>query len=62
MIQVRSWRNSWGLALTLFLIESGLSVRLLRALGWRTLAEGIILWAFISLLSLFVLVTGILPL
>ena len=51
-----------GLALTLFLIGSGLSVRMLRAVGWRTLAEGLILWAFISLLSLFVLVTGVLPL
>lgn len=50
-----------GLALTLFLIGSGLSVRMLRAVGWRTLVEGLILWGFISSLSLLVLVTGVLP-
>jgi uncharacterized integral membrane protein (TIGR00698 family) len=48
-----------GLALTLYLIGSGLSVRMLRAVGWRTLAEGLILWGFVSLFSLLLLVAEV---
>jgi len=51
-----------GLGLTLFLIGSGLSVPMLREVGWPTLAQGLILWAFVSLFSLLVLLTGVLPL
>ena len=41
-----------GLTLTLFLIGAGLSVRVLRAVGWRPLLQGIVLWVFISVASL----------
>ncbi|MBT9583858.1 putative sulfate exporter family transporter [bacterium] len=50
-----------GLALTLFLIGSGLSVPMLRVVGWRTLAEGVLLWIFISSTTLLILLTGALP-
>lgn len=46
-----------GLGLTLFLIGSGLSLSMLRAVGWRALAEGLLLWAFISLISLAAIVS-----
>ncbi|MFN8613365.1 MAG: putative sulfate exporter family transporter [Vulcanimicrobiota bacterium] len=41
-----------GLGLSLFLIGSGLSPQMLRNVGWRALAEGLLLWLFVSLLSL----------
>ena len=41
-----------GLTLTLFLIGAGLSVHTLRAVGWRPLFQGVLLWAFISVASL----------
>ena len=50
-----------GLALTLFLIGSGLSVPMLRVVGWRTLAEGVLLWVFISTTTLAILLSGVLP-
>ena len=50
-----------GLALTLFLIGSGLSVSMLRVVGWRTLVEGVLLWLFISICTLLILLNGILP-
>jgi uncharacterized integral membrane protein (TIGR00698 family) len=43
-----------GLTLTLFLIGAGLSGRTLRAVGWRALLQGILLWAFIGGASLLV--------
>lgn len=43
-----------GMTLTLFLIGAGLSRRALAAVGWRPLAQGIILWIVIGGLSLFV--------
>jgi len=41
-----------GLTLTLFLIGAGLSAKTLRAVGWRPFLQGIVLWLFISVLSL----------
>jgi uncharacterized membrane protein YadS len=44
-----------GLTLTLFLIGSGLSMATLKAVGWRALAQGAILWIVVSVLSLLVI-------
>jgi len=44
-----------GLTLALFLIGSGLSIRALKAVGWRPLLQGIILWGAISSVSLWVI-------
>jgi uncharacterized integral membrane protein (TIGR00698 family) len=41
-----------GMILVLFLIGTSLSVRALRAVGWRTVASGLTLWLFISVGSL----------
>ena len=43
-----------GMTLTLFLIGAGLSRRALAAVGWRPLAQGIILWVAIGGLALLV--------
>ena len=48
-----------GLTLTLFLIGSGLNKKLLKSVGFRPLAQGIILWIIISLSSLWVITTMI---
>jgi uncharacterized integral membrane protein (TIGR00698 family) len=45
-----------GLTLTLFLIGAGLSMKTLRAVGWRPFLQGILLWLFISVVSLLVIV------
>lgn len=50
-----------GLGLTLFLIGSGLSPRMLRSVGWRALAEGLLLWLFICVLSLGAVLGGLAP-
>ncbi len=44
-----------GLTLTLFLIGAGLSKEILRAVGWKPMAQGILLWVFISATSLWVI-------
>jgi uncharacterized integral membrane protein (TIGR00698 family) len=44
-----------GLTLTLFLIGAGLSREILRAVGWKPMAQGILLWIFISVTSLWVI-------
>jgi len=41
-----------GLTLTLFLIGASLSQRLLRAVGWKPMLQGVVLWLFISIASL----------
>ena len=41
-----------GLTLTLFLIGSGLSQRMLKAVGWKPMVQGVVLWLFISATSL----------
>ena len=48
-----------GLTLTLFLIGAGLSKQILRAVGWKPMAQGILLWLFISVVSLLVILHGI---
>ena len=40
-----------GLTVTLFLIGAGLSKTALKAVGWRPLAQGLLLWAAISVAS-----------
>jgi uncharacterized integral membrane protein (TIGR00698 family) len=41
-----------GMILVLFLIGTSLSVRALRAVGWRTVMTGLTLWLFVSVASL----------
>ncbi len=43
------------LVLTLFLIGAGLSIEKIKAVGWRPLLLGILLWGFISVASLWVI-------
>ncbi|HWB54143.1 MAG TPA: putative sulfate exporter family transporter [Tepidisphaeraceae bacterium] len=45
-----------GLTLTLFLIGAGLSMKTLRAVGWRALVQGVVVWTFISISSLMVII------
>ncbi|MEO7919898.1 MAG: putative sulfate exporter family transporter [Thermoanaerobaculia bacterium] len=47
-----------GFTLTLFLIGAGLSRETLKAVGWRPLAQGVMLWIFISVVSLLVIVNS----
>lgn len=47
-----------GMILVLFLIGTSLSLRALKAVGWRTVATGITLWLFISIGSLLA-ITGL---
>ena len=49
------WLAKKGLTVTLFLIGSGLSSRVIRQVGVRPMIQGIILWIFIALLSLAVI-------
>ena len=48
-----------GLTVALFLIGSGLSVRALKAVGWRPLLQGVILWGAISSVSLWVILHAV---
>ena len=41
-----------GLTLTLFLVGAGLSRGTLRAVGWRALVQGLVLWTFASVAAL----------
>jgi uncharacterized integral membrane protein (TIGR00698 family) len=45
-----------GLTLTLFLIGAGLSAATLKAVGWKAMVQGLVLWVFISTASLVVIV------
>lgn len=47
-----------GLTATLFLIGSGISGPILRRVGWRPLAQGILLWIIVGLTSLYFIHTG----
>jgi uncharacterized integral membrane protein (TIGR00698 family) len=47
-----------GLTITLFLIGAGLSLDRIRAVGWRALVLGVLLWMFVSLSS-FLVIRGI---
>jgi uncharacterized integral membrane protein (TIGR00698 family) len=42
-----------GMILVLFLIGTSLSLRALRAVGWRTVTVGFLLWAFVAISSVF---------
>ncbi|RYF66701.1 MAG: putative sulfate exporter family transporter [Cytophagaceae bacterium] len=42
-----------GLTLTLFLIGAGLSASVIRAVGWKPMVQGIVLWVLISSVSLY---------
>ncbi len=46
-----------GLTLTLFLIGAGLSGKVIRAVGWKPLVQGVVLWALISAASLWAILT-----
>ncbi|HET9795740.1 MAG TPA: putative sulfate exporter family transporter [Thermoanaerobaculia bacterium] len=48
-----------GMTVTLFLIGAGLSRRALRAVGWRTLVQGILLWIAIAAGSLLVVMRSV---
>ncbi|MHC5936390.1 YeiH family protein [Nostoc sp.] len=56
--EVASWSpvvthvSEAGLTLTLFLIGAGLSQRMLKAVGWKPMLQGVVLWIFISATSL----------
>lgn len=43
-----------GMALALFLIGAGLSRKALASVGWRPLAQGVVMWVFISVVALMV--------
>jgi uncharacterized integral membrane protein (TIGR00698 family) len=45
-----------GLTLTLFLIGSGLNLNTLKSVGFKPLFQGILLWAFIAIVSLIAIV------
>ncbi|MBN1966288.1 MAG: putative sulfate exporter family transporter, partial [Anaerolineae bacterium] len=45
-----------GLAVTLFLVGSGMSREVIRATGWKTLLQGVSLWLLVSAVSLAVVV------
>lgn len=42
-----------GLTLTLFLIGAGLSGKVIRAVGWKPMVQGVVLWILISTVSLY---------
>lgn len=48
-----------GLSLTLFLIGASISLPTLRAVGWRPMAQGVLLWIFISVATLAVVLSGL---
>jgi uncharacterized membrane protein YadS len=48
-----------GLTLTLFLIGAGLSAAVLRSVGLRPFVQGVVLWAVISTVSLWVILHAV---
>ena len=48
----------YGLTATLFLIGTSISVAALKAVGWRPLAQGILLWMVVALTSLYFIRIG----
>lgn len=63
--EVASWSkvvttvSEAGLTLTLFLIGAGLSRRMLKAVGWKPMLQGVILWIFISATSLGIIIWAV---
>lgn len=51
-----------GLTVTLFLIGSSISRRTLRQVGWRPMAQGVILWLLVATLSLLAVRSGLITL
>jgi len=47
-----------GLTVTLFLIGTGISRRTLEEVGWRPLAQGVLLWILVGVTSLYFIRTG----
>ena len=47
-----------GLTVTLFLIGTGISRSTLREVGWRPLAQGVLLWLLVGLTSLYCIKSG----
>ncbi len=52
----------YGLAATLFLIGTSISRAALKELGWRPLAQGIVLWVLVALTSLYFIRAGVISL
>ena len=50
-----------GLVLVLFLIGSGLSLTMLRSLGWRPMAHAALLWLLVSSSTLALVMSDLLP-
>ena len=51
-----------GLTATLFLIGTGISRSTLKEVGWRPLAQGVLLWLLVGSLSLYFIHIGIISL
>lgn len=51
--------STTGLTLTLFLIGAGLSRQTLRAVGWKPMVQGVMLWVFISVSSLLLILQSV---
>jgi len=47
-----------GLTVTLFLIGTGISRATLKEVGWRPLAQGVLLWILVGLTSLYCIMSG----
>jgi uncharacterized integral membrane protein (TIGR00698 family) len=52
----------YGLTATLFLIGSSISRTALKTVGWRPLAQGVVLWILVALTSLYLIHRGIISL
>lgn len=50
-----------ALVLTLFLVGTGLTRDVLRRVGIRPLAQGVVLWLLVSSVTLAAIVSGIIP-
>ena len=49
------WLAKKGFAITLFLIGTDLSLKVIKTVGIKSVLFGVILWAFISILSFIVI-------
>ncbi|MCC6678766.1 MAG: putative sulfate exporter family transporter [Phycisphaerales bacterium] len=63
--EIRPWADTiktiagYGFQLALFLIGAGLSMKAIRAVGWRAMAQGITLWIVISISGLLVVMATV---
>jgi hypothetical protein len=51
-----------GLTVTLFLIGTGISWKILKGVGWRPLVQGILLWIAVGVTSLYLIHAGLISL